>query len=284
MLNYIRMDLFKLFRSKAFYILTIIFLLMNLMTIRELRLTEHDVISEADMEQHGFSVTDSDGEEIVGVNAGVSVDTTSVVLKGITLESCMTTLYSGNLILFILVLIVTNIVCNDFATGFIKNTITIPRHRWYANISKLAVSAVAIVIENVLAAIMFVISIELVFDKAEIGNLTFMFRYLGIEMLLTLAILALIIFIGNLTKSRTITIIIGVMVAMQMITGLIVVPISGLFKVNAEKLMKAFITMRATALQPDASVHTMLECVAMAGIGIIVYMLLSNITLSKKDI
>lgn len=52
--------------------------------------------------------------------------------------------------IYMLLIIVALFVCNDFSGGYIKNTINIPKHKWYANISKMVVATVVFMIQNII--------------------------------------------------------------------------------------------------------------------------------------
>ena len=291
MINYIKMDLFRLFKSTSFQICTLILIFMIGTFIVELRDIEKNGLNGYE-ENSGFSVESSeeetsedseDADEEENMMMGLTFDSVALS-KNVTLSECMKTFYGGGVITFFVLLIMSIFVCNEFSNGFIKNTITIPKHRWYLNLSKLVVAFVVILIENVIAILSFVIAICFILKNAEIGDISPLLGYMGLETLLLLGIFAVVLCICNLTKSMTASITCSIMLAMQMIAGILSVIIVKIFPKSYDHIHKFLMTLAVRIISPEMGRTAVLETLALAIAGIVGYTLLSSFIISKKDV
>lgn len=292
MINYIKMDLFRLFKSVSFYVCSLVLLIMISATISEVRVIEREgkeqgmeeAVNNADTKETGFFTASYEGEEKEEiVLGGVSVAPLIVAEKG-TLSSCMNSLYSGNVIQFVVLLIISIFICNEFASGYIKNTIMIPKHRWIFNISKLVTAFVVILVENIIAILSFVFAIRFIFKNMVIGDIKQLMGYLALETILLLGMSALVLLVCHFVRSRVVGIIFALLMGLQVVA----VPIIGVFcmvlEYKFEKVCKFLLTLTANTIAPGLGHQAVMEVLAL-GIGtLVVYTLFSNLVLSNKDI
>ena len=304
MLNYIRMDLFKIFRSRAFIICTLCFMLLNYATIviiknrlenkayaqsEEIIYDDENIGEIEDVDNMGEMEDDEQG---VAVMTGVSVQTSAAVAHDGNLLYCVETLYNGGILFLFLTLIIIIVVCDDFATGFIKNTITIPKYRWYVNISKLVGAFLVFLFENIVGILMFAFAIGFTdfSENATIGgmkDIVKMIRYLSVQAVFALSIMAIIIWIADVTNSKVVSIIISVLVVFGVFEGLFLAIAAGPLKVDSDsvlKLMKWMPMNASYSVMVSDSAGMMLKSAGSGLIWFIVFMILSNIVISKKDI
>lgn len=279
MINYIKMDLFRLFKSLSFYICSAGLLLMIIMTISEVRTIEK---TGRDQWVEEAEINEND-EEDGNIVCGLGVDSLKASDKG-TLSGCMNALYSGNAIVAVVLLIVSIFICNEFSGGYIKNTITIPKHRWYFNISKLVTALVIIVIENIIAILAFVFAIKFLFKEIIIGDITQLIGYLALETLLTLGMSAIIILICNIVRSKAAGIVCSLLLGMQVVVLPIIFVFCNLLKFEYDKVVKFLLTLTSSSIAPELGRQVILETLALGAGALLLYTLLSNLVISKKDI
>lgn len=281
MINYIKMDLFRLFKSVSFYVCSAVLLLMIGMTILEVRSIEKTG-REQWMEEAGVSETKDDPKDEIVVG-GVGIDSLKVADEG-TVGGCMNAIYNGNVMAFIVLLIVSIFICNEYSGGYIKNTITIPKYRWYFNISKLVTASVVIVIENILAVLAFILATKFVFKDVVIGDITQLIGYLALEALLLLGMAAIVMLICNIIRSKAVGIIFSLLMAFQVVVFPILIVCCTFLKFKYETVAKFLMTLASKNIAPGLGRQTVIETLALAAGALLIYTLLSNLVISKKDI
>lgn len=271
-----------MFKSVSFYVCTIIFLIMIASTIAEVRSIEKEgqeqykesVGSESDIE------TEENGEEI---RFGMSNDP-SIIAESKTLGSCMNSVYNGQMIQFIILLIIGIFICNEFASGYIKNTITIPKHRWYFNISKLVTALIVIVVENVVALLAFVFSIRFVFRDVRIGDIKSLASYLALETLLLLGMAALTLLVCNILRNKVVGVTFALLMGFQIVIVPVVLVFCMLLKYKIETVSKFLLTMTAGSITPGLGKQSIIETLVLGISTVLIYTVVSNLVISKKDV
>lgn len=251
---------------------------MIIMTISEIRAIEKTG-REQWVEEAGISENNEEDDII----CGVAVDSLEAADRG-TLSGCMYSLYSGNVIASIVLLILSIFICNEFSGGYIKNTITIPKHRWYFNISKLVTALVVIVMENIIAILAFLFAIKFLFKNIIIGDVTPLIGYLALETLLLLGMSSIIILICNIVRSKTAGIVCSLLLGMQVVILPIIVVFCNLLNFEYGKVVKFLLTLTATSIAPEPGRQVIIETLALGAGAPLIYTLLSNLVISKKDI
>lgn len=300
MINYIKMDLYKLFKGKALYICMLIFLGLLSISVIEMKdmekeeeynisgitltIEEKDNNSDVDNEMlQGIKEGIEDGQNVSYPNTGIGMDTESVVNEGITLGGWMRAIYSGNLMINILLIVMAIFICNDFSGGFIKNTINIPKHKWYVNFSKIVSAMVVFLMQNIIGISVYLFAREFVFKASKIGEIKEVLIYILVEMLLYMGIVSIIMFVCNVTRSKAAGIISGMIISIQLISSTVSVLLDKIFDVENTKTMKMFMSSMATMLKPDMNTELMRNAIVLGILGVFVWFTLSNIAITKKD-
>jgi ABC-type transport system involved in multi-copper enzyme maturation permease subunit len=261
---------------------------MVLSTISEIRYIDktenHEYQSDEYDDKDSDSEQDYEDDTInIGISTGV-IESTIENENDFTLVDCVSTNYTGSVMTFIVLLIMSIFVCNEYSSGYIKNTIMIPKHRWYANISKLVTAFIVIVIENIVAIILFVFSLLVIFKNGSIGNIVVLCKYLSLQILLNLGLCAFIIMVCNLFRSKSVSIVIAISVAIQLIT----LPVLGIFcdlmGVKYSIVSKFLMSIKSRVLPIDITGRVAIETLILGIGGIAVYTVLSNIIIKMKDI
>lgn len=284
MINYIKMDLFRLFKSVSFYVWSVILIFMTCLTIAEVKDIERGK-EEYKEQTVGVEITydEQDEEEEMRVSVGMYVDSLSIVEKG-TLSGCIQSAYNGNVMIFIVLLIVSIFICNEFSNGYVKNVITIPKYRWYANISKLVTAFVVILIENIIEILVFLFAIKFVFKNVVIGDIAPLAGYLGLEMLMLLGLSSVVLLVSNTMRSKVAGIIAGLLIGLQIILFPIFSVLCGVLKYDVDNVAKYFMSATIGRIVPGMEMKAVMETLVL-GIGAtLVYTVLSNLVVSKNDV
>ncbi len=287
MLNYIKMDFLKSVKSNMLIFATIFFVLLNGLTIYEIKdQLKYSSENSSRTGSAGIMVSMEDKEEDMKMNLGMHVDTADAVRNKGSLLSCVETLYNGGFLVFIVTLVAIVLICNDFSTGFIKNTITIPKHRWYANVSKIANTFIIFLIENLIGILMFIITIKFTdfFGDAKIGNVENILIYIAVQAVLVMGITSVMIFLANLTRSKVITILISMFMIFGVFEVFLYVFAKGALGANANVMMKYLIIHRSLSITASDSMNVHLKTIGLGIVWLVIFMVLANIVISKKDV
>lgn len=279
MINYIKMDLFRLFRSISFYICTAILIILVLSQIADAR--DIEKLGGQYFTNEDTQVVDEEDDTII---IGMTSDGEEIIRNGIDLASCLHSAYSGSVLTFIILILFTIFVCGEYTSGYIKNTIAIPEHRWYFNVSKLVTGFVIIIIENIIIVNMYLFAIKFIFSKGKIGDLGVFGTYLGLQILLSLGLCAFVIMVCDIFRSNSISIIIAICASIQLLTAPIYYVLCGMLDIKYEIVSKFFISTITRLLPLEISNKTLIEVLALGILGTIAYTIIGNIVINKRDI
>lgn len=274
MFRYIKMDIYKLFKSKFLYICMIAFLALIVLSVVETRDVEKDVLAERDVYTSGSDTFYTTG---IGPNVYKAVE------DGINLQNMMNMTYGGNMMLLMALITLVLFLCSDYSAGYIKNTIVIPKYRWYTNISKIVSAVVILMVQNILAIILYVWCIKYYFKSAAIGALKDLGQYLAVEMILYLGLASLFILVCDLTQSKALGISLGVLLSCQLVGTLVMVLIGEVFNLKAQTAEKLIISEVQSDLMAGMSRNTCQSALILGCIAILAYITFANIVISKKD-
>lgn len=279
MINYIKMDLFRLFRSISFYVCTLILMLLVASQIADAR-----TIEKQGEDYFTNEYTEEIDEDEDTIMIGVTTDGGEIIRNGIDLISCICSVYSGSIFAFIIFILFTIFVCGEYTSGYIKNTITIPRHKWYFCISKLVTGFVIVIIENIIVINMYMFSIKFVFNNGRIGDWGAIGKYLGLQVLLSLGLCAFVIMVCSIFRSNSVSIVIIIAAIIQLLTAPVYYVLCGMCGIKYKTVSKFFMTTVTRLLPAYISNRTLSEVLVLGIMGTVVYTLISNIVVSKKDI
>ena len=268
MINLLRMDLYRLRKSKSVYIcLAVLFGL----TILSLWLT--------------FLVATPEGQQTslkLGMTALSEVNNTDEVLDGansliIFRENCM----DGGLYSVIFGIVVALLICGDFNHGFAKNIMSCHRHRWKYIGSKLMAVGIVNLIYIALCLLLSTLMNFLLHNMVPYAVWTDTLFYLAWAWLLNMALAAIIILICVFTRSTAV----GVLMAVLIGGGLIAAPLyslSALFHLEGWAKYSIYFN-----LSYGPSCFSSVGDLKVFAVGLAlmaVYSLAAAISLSKKDI
>lgn len=282
MLKYIKMDLYKLFKSKFFYVCMLVFLVLIIFVIVDTKWAEREVLSDKSQ----ISIAEAEETHYADdtfYTSGIGSDGFAIVELGINLKNLVNASYGSNIMVLMLLITVVIFICNDFSSGYIKNTITIPRYKWYTNISKLVTAAVILMVQNLIAIIAYLWAIKYCFRSGVVGSFKGLIPYLAVEMVLYLGITAFFLLICDWTQSKALGISVSVFYACQLIGTMAVFILYKVFDLKKEKAMKMVISVTQGNLMVGMSNTVLKESLVLGIASMFVYMTLANIIVCKRD-
>lgn len=286
MINYIKMNLFKLFRSRAFWICTIIIVIFNQASCWDARDIEKMGI-EKYCEKNSIEFDDAGKIYDEGTTILIGSDSYYMLENGISIEGYMVGAYKAGVMPSIILLIIAILICGEFSTGYIKNTIMIPKKRWISVISWLVISAVVFFIENAICIFIYLVNYFLLMDGNGIGNLISFAKYMGLQFILVMGLCALTIFICATVRSTAFGVIATLLIVMEAIAGGIMGIVYKLFGTGSviyKALGKCMISLLGRQLRPEVSGNDVWNVIIVGICGIIVYTVISSIIMTKRDV
>ncbi len=283
MLNVIKMDLYRLVKTRSLYVILIIiaaFMMLNVYMV------QHE-LKKVQLEQGEASASQEMlAEDSENSNLGISIDGSALVKESITLQDEVTVMASSGIMLLFTGIFVVIFVCGESTSGFIKNLVSSTKRRSYIIVSKTVVMSVFVLFELLVMLVMTGIASSIFLDNMTFDFSGKLFQYLGLLFLLHTAFAVVIILISVLTRSVAISMIISICLCTG-IGALIIDFISGIKIAGhqiAAKLPDYLITTNVQSLRSTPSSEMIIRVISVSAIAIIVYNVISCIVMEKRDI
>ncbi|MFT4145695.1 MAG: ABC transporter permease subunit [Mobilitalea sp.] len=284
MLNVIKMDLYRLIKTRSLYVILMIiaaFMMLNVYMLQR----EIEVLS--------FKQTETDNTQEVlkedtteNVNLGISYDPSSLIRLDTTLlDEVEVMLTSGIMLLFTGIFVVIY-VCGENTSGYIKNLVTCTKRRWYIILSKTVAMSVFVLFELLVVLIMTGIASSIFIDSITLNISGHLLQYLGLQFLLHTAFAVIIIMVSVLTRSTAISMIISICLCSGI--GSLVIGFISKLNINGHyigaKLPDYLITTNVQTLMSTPSSEMSIRVIAVSAIAILAYNLISCVVMEKRDI
>ena len=281
MLNIIKMDLYKMFKSKSFYLLNIILLSISLfigiLTAKTIMM-DYKEAQDSNISWSGEDTLSSNDpllteKEYYEMQDGMVAD--------MDVEELIIIQYSYGIATILLTIFLATIVCSELDTGFIKNVIPLKNSRYSLIVSKNIVALLFIIIQVGVSLVGSIASTIMIYGKVNIIDVNGLIIYLGAQVLLRIAFASLIILISYLFKSKATTMSIGIMLALN-VHGLflnILDKVVNIFKFNLSGL-SIINNMGMTTFSP----HDYGRVILISIICFILYNTISTIRVRKMEV
>lgn len=232
MFNIIKMDLYKMFKSRSFYTLNIILILVVLsmsFLIRTTLTMDYEKAQQSNIRYH------RDADKLSTNDPSITEeeynDTITEAKDTMDVNEFMLFQYSEFMISILLAIFISIFICSELDSGFIKNIIPLKNSRISLIISKNIIVALFIVIQAGVAIVASIVSNLIISGKVNVSGLKELIIYLGLQMVLRLAFASLIIFISYLFRSKSTSISIGILLSLN---------VHGLFLKLLDKTINTF--------------------------------------------
>lgn len=207
MLNIIKSDLYKMFKSRNFYLINLVFILI---TLAVGIIVKVDV--SRDYEAAQAYNTAMEEENSLTEDEYYTMQEEAIIEQDV--KEFMSIHYSSITMLTLAVFLAI-FVCSELDTGYIKNIIPLKTSRTNLLVAKNVVSFVFILVQMVLGFGTAMFSTFLLSGKINISNPRELVIYLGFQILLAMSFAASIILLSYLTKSKAAVMTIGVLLAVN---------------------------------------------------------------------
>lgn len=213
MFNILKMDMYKMFKSKSLYLISVISLVLIVLFAILLRTTfsiNYELAKEANM-----SIGNT---ETIANSADLTEDEYYNMQKELkdsfSFEDFLSMGYGGAFIYIGISIFMAMFICSEWDTGFIKNIIPIKNSRLNIVLSKNIILVFFLIIQGLAVTIGSIIANFAMNGKVNIGNLKEILSYVGTHNLLLLAFGSLIILLSYIFRNKAAVITIGILLAM----------------------------------------------------------------------
>ncbi len=281
MINMIKMDLYRLFRTKSMYVIWLILAALIVLTTCFCKSDYEYMLNEdVAMSEQTVSV------DTENVNIGMNVELPTKPGEKVTVFDIFFANSQGKFYTLFMVIFAIIFATADISSGYIKNIAGQVKSRKMLIISKAVSLAVYTVITLIGAFVLQIISNAIVFGEVAFGNVDDVVLYLGIQLILHYAIVVICMTIAIIIRNNVISMVMSICLVMN-IMSIIYMAVNKIIEkmgIKNFQIYKYTVTGELSFLpmNPTVKESIMAACV---GIGFIIIMLIAGSTVfQKRDI
>lgn len=206
MINLIKMEFFRLFKSKTTYI-TFLFVIIFSFILFAMSATFGEQEAAGNLEEDNVMYTEVSEDEAVNIKGGASVGFVAASFTSDTsviFEFLIENFLSSGVFLIFIGIFATNTVCNKYKSGFQKNLNIYSKKKWQLIVAENLPLIAFAAIEIILIALIYMLCSVLYFNDFSIGSTVNIIRYLGMQILLHYAFATLIMCIAELIRGKVV--------------------------------------------------------------------------------
>lgn len=281
MLNIIKMDLYRMLKTKSMYVIWIVLAAILLITT-SLCKTDYELLTEKDaMEQEQVTEPTVDN-----INVGMMVTLPTEPGEKVTVYDIFFANSQGKLYALLLVIFTVLFSTADISSGYIKNIGGQVRKRETLIFSRAIALAVFTVLTMAGAFLFQAAANGIVFGELEWGNTKAILSYFVTELALHYALVLICMAIAIILKNNVISMVIAVCLSMNVMTIVYGVINSAIQKIGIQnfQIYKYTITGKLSLLPMNPSGN---ECLAAFGVAIVFIVMMisvSSVVFQKRDI
>lgn len=281
MLNMIKMDLYRMFRTKSLYVVWIIAAAAIIISTGFSK-DEYDMISE----EAGAPKEMAEMQAEEPVQLGLSVILPTEPGEKVTVADILFANTQAKFIALFLVIFAVMYATADINSGYIKNIGGQVRNRGSLILAKAVSLLVYTVLSMVGAAVLQIVSNQIILGYIEWGGAKDFLMYLGIQTLLHFALVLICMAIAVIIRSNVITMIIAVCLCMNMMIILYSAADKMIQKMGVKEfqLLDYTVTGKIAMLPMYPSGSECMEAVAVAVGFIVVMVAVTSLIFRKRDI
>lgn len=281
MLNIIKMDLYRMLKTKSMYVIWIVLAAILLITT-SLCKTDYELLTEKDaMKQEQVTEPTVDN-----INVGMMVTLPTEPGEKVTVYDIFFANSQGKLYALLLVIFTVLFSTADISSGYIKNIGGQVRNRGTL-ISSRAIALAVFTVLTMAGAFLFQAAVNgIVFGELEWGNTKAILSYFVTELALHYALVLICMAIAIILKNNVISMVIAVCLSMNVMTIVYGVINSAIQKIGIQnfQIYKYTITGKLSLLPMNPSGN---ECLAAFGVAIVFIVMMisvSSVVFQKRDI
>ena len=275
MLNIVKMDIYRMFKTKVLYVTIIIAAISVIASLAaaryQLNHPEYREMMEEVLEQ----------QNELDVNMGIQIGGMGIITEDTTTEDLFLGTLAGGMFLVLSVIFCVVFVCTDHNSGFIKNVVSRKNYRSQTSLSKAISMVIYTVVQYAVCLGIFILGYVLLFHNVNFTNVNDFIRFIAVQMLMQVAIMNLCILLCNLVRNM----------AFCMATGICIS--AGLFFLIAS-LIDRFdlpikttdylltVLMRTLPVTYDSTLY--IRVLVISIVSIVVYQTASFITMKRQDV
>ena len=281
MLNIIKMDLYRMLKTKSMYVIWIVLAAILLVTT-SLCKTDYELLTEKDaMKQEQVTEPTVDN-----INVGMMVTLPTEPGEKVTVYDIFFANSQGKLYALLLVIFTVLFSTADISSGYIKNIGGQVRNRGTLILSRAIALAVFTVLTMAGAFLFQAAANGIVFGELEWGNTKAILSYFVTELALHYALVLICMAIAIILKNNVISMVIAVCLSMNVMTIVYGVINSAIQKIGIQnfQIYKYTITGKLSLLPMNPSGN---ECLAAFGVAIVFIVMMisvSSVVFQKRDI
>ena len=281
MLNIIKMDLYRMLKTKSMYVIWIVLAAILLITT-SLCKTDYELLTEKDaMKQEQVTEPTVDN-----INVGMMVTLPTELGEKVTVYDIFFANSQGKLYALLLVIFTVLFSTADISSGYIKNIGGQVGNRGSLIFSRSIALAVFTVLTMAGAFLFQAAANGIVFGELEWGNTKAILSYFVTELALHYALVLICMAIAIILKNNVISMVIAVCLSMNVMTIVYGVINSAIQKIGIQnfQIYKYTITGKLSLLPMNPSGN---ECLAAFGVAIVFIVMMisvSSVVFQKRDI
>ena len=281
MLNIIKMDLYRMFKTKSMYVIWIVLAAILLITT-SLCKTDYELLTEKDaMKQEQVTEPTVDN-----INVGMMVTLPTEPGEKVTVYDIFFANSQGKLYALLLVIFTVLFSTADISSGYIKNIGGQVRNRGTL-ISSRAIALAVFTVLTMAGAFLFQAAANgIFFGELEWGNTKASLSYFVTELALHYALVLICMAIAIILKNNVISMVIAVCLSMNVMNIVYGVVNSAIQKIGIQnfQIYKYTITGKLSLIPMNPSGN---ECLAAFGVAIVFIVMMisvSSVVFQKRDI
>ena len=281
MLNIIKMDLYRMFKTKSMYVIWIVLAAILLITT-SLCKTDYELLNEKDaMKQE--QVTEPTVENI---NVGMMVTLPTEPGEKVTVFDIFFANSQGKFYALFLVIFAVLFSTADISSGYIKNIGGQVGNRGSLIFSRSIALSVFTVLTMTGAFLFQAAANCIVFGELEWGNTKAILSYFVAELALHYALVLICMAIAIILKNNVISMVIAVCLTMNVMTIVYGVVNSAIQKIGIQnfQIYKYTITGKLSLLPMNPSGNECLAAFGVAMVFIVIMISVSSVVFQKRDI
>lgn len=277
MFNMLKMDLYRMFRTRGLYIIWIIMAVALIYTTK-LSTLEYETIQQIGQE------TTAEEEEMV--NIGMSVMLPTEPGEEVTVYDVMYANAGGEFLGLFIVIFAVLFSTADINSGYVKNIAGQVKNRGNLILSKALLLMLFVAMTLLGTTVIQILSNYLVFGNLEWGNIKEFCLYMGTQTVLHCALALIVMAISVILKNNAVSMVIAICLTMNVMMVLYsgIDKIIEKFGVNDFRLFEHTVTGKIKMLPMEMTFSDCAEGIAIAIVFSIISTVLAGYIFKKRDI
>lgn len=281
MINMIKMDLYRLFRTKSMYVIWLILATLVVLTTFFSK-TDYEYMNNEDVAMSEQTVS-ADTEN---VNIGMTVELPTKPGEKVTVFDIFFANSQGKFYTLFMVIFAVIFSTADISSGYIKNIAGQVKSRKMLIISKAVLLALYTVITLIGTFVLQIISNAIVFGEVVLGNVDDIVVYLGIQLILHYAMVVICMTIAIIIGNNVVSMVMSICLTMNIMSVIYVAANNIIEKIGIKnfQIYKYTVTGELSLLPMSPTVRESVMAVCVSIAFIIIMLIAGSAIFQKRDI